>query len=99
MATQYFFQNRLPDLLQKVPQDERCLPPITDPHKNPYHLVFLCQQQAEESIELLKRLFALQGKPDSANTNSFFDVVVVRMNSTLIFFFLFFFIERKNDHQ
>ena len=91
MATQYFFQNRLPDLLQKLPLDERILAPITDPHKNPYHLVFLCQQQAEESIELLKRLFALQGKPDSANTNSFFDVVVVRKNSTLIFFFLIFF--------
>ena len=99
MASQYFFRNRLPDILKKVPEDERCLPPITDHHKNPYHLIFCVQEQTEECLNQILSLFALQGKPDPANTNSYYDVVVVRNNTTLIFFFLFFFIERKNAHQ
>ena len=54
MASQYFFQNRLPDLLKKVPEDERNLPPITDPHKNPYHLIFCVQEQTEECKCILR---------------------------------------------
>ena len=89
MASQYFFQNRLPDLLKKVPEDERNLPPITDHHKNPYHLIFCVQEQTEECLKQITSLFALQGKPDPANTNAFYDVVVVRNNTTLIFFSYF----------
>jgi len=102
MASQYFFQNRLPDLLMKVPQDERQLSPITEVQKTPLHLVFLVQEQTEECLHQIESLFALNGKEDSANTNSRFEIVVVRRITTACDFFSFLilmFPARKNNNH
>ena len=78
MATQYFFSNRLSDLVSKVPVDERFLPPITDVNKNPLHLAFCVTEQYEESCRQIESIFNMNGKIDEANTNSRFEVIVVR---------------------
>jgi hypothetical protein len=78
MATQYFFSNRLSDLVSKVPVDERDLSPITDVHKNPLHLAFCVSEQFEECCRQIESIFKMNGKIDEANTNARFEVIVVR---------------------
>ena len=84
MATQYFFSNRLSDLVSKVPVDERVLPPITDVHKNPLHLAFCVTEQFEESCRQIESIFNMDGKIDEENPHSRFEVIIFQRKSQLL---------------
>jgi hypothetical protein len=78
MSTQILFQNKINDVMLSLPKDKRTLHPFSTVSSNKVlHMCCLVQKQKGHALALLEEIYRMQGKPDTSNTSSVFEIITV----------------------